>query len=255
MPSQTQNRKQQTTLEAIAELKAEIKTLRGELSRLEGSILKERLKAVEEALTQNRLLQYASQLQDELDEDIQSLPDSQCKNRSQCIQRFKAASAENLKILKEAKIKDALADLDAQIAKAEQISEKAKGTSCEACHRSLQKKLKREKRALQTIVLVEKSSESQTQGNLNISRLVEDVLEPIANSVRLKILVSTYEGKKSFAKLSQLTGLKGGHLLFHLKKLLDAGLVAQEDNKGDYVVTQRGVEVAKKIFVLQPPEA
>ena len=77
------------------------------------------------------------------------------------------------------------------------------------------------------------------------------MLEPLANSSRLKIFLSIYEGKKSFSKLSQISNLKGGHLIFHLKKLLDSGLIIQEDNKGDYVITQKGVDVIKKIFLFQ----
>ncbi len=48
--------------------------------------------------------------------------------------------------------------------------------------------------------------------------------------------------------------LKGGHLIFHLKKLLDSGLIAQEDNKGDYIITPNGVDAVKKILFLQTTE-
>jgi predicted transcriptional regulator len=132
----------------------------------------------------------------------------------------------------------------------EQVIQKAKGTNCEICHRDFQKKLRREKRAFQTITLVEKTPKKD-ETEININQLVEGVLEPLANSARLKILISTFEGKKSFSKIGQLTNLKGGHLLFHIKKLLDAGFIAQEDNKGDYIITEKGVEIAKKIFILQ----
>jgi predicted transcriptional regulator len=77
------------------------------------------------------------------------------------------------------------------------------------------------------------------------------MLEPLANAARLKILLSLCEGKKSFSKIAQLTNLRGGHLIFHLNKLSAAGLIAQEDNKGDYVITQRGIEAAKKVSLLQ----
>ncbi len=235
---------------ALQELKQEIKNLRIELNRLEDSVLKERIKSVEDALTQNRLLLYAGQLQDELDEDIQKIPDAKCKNHDHCLELFKKMATENLQIIKNLKIKEAINDLDTKIEKMEQVIQKAKGSPCEVCHKDFQKKLRREKRAFQTIVLVEKT-ENKDNKELNIDRLVEEVLEPLANSARLKILISTFEGRKSFSKIAQITGLKGGHLLFHIKKLLDAGLVVQENNKGDYIITQKGVGVVKKIFVLQ----
>jgi DNA-binding transcriptional ArsR family regulator len=247
----TQNH-QQPILDSLQELKNEIKTLRNDLNRLEGSILKERIKATEAALTENRILHYANQLEDELNEDLPLLTNPQCDKHNQCSQHFTTLTTENLSVIKTAKTKEALADLDTKIERVGEVIEKAKGTPCEICHQKLQKKLKRQKRALQTIVLVETTVDGQTSEELNISRLVDSVLEPLANHARLKILMSTYEGKKSFSKLSQITGLKGGHLIFHLKKLLDAGLLAQEDNKGDYVVTGRGLDVVKKIFILQP---
>jgi DNA-binding transcriptional ArsR family regulator len=236
--------------DALRELKLEIKNLRTELNRLEGSVLKERVKAVENALTQNRLLLYAGQLQDELDEDIQKIPNKECKNHDQCLEQFKKMATENLQIIKDQKVEEALNDFDTKIDKMEQVIQKAKGSTCEVCHKDFQKKLRSEKRAFQTIVLVEKT-DGEENAELNIERLVEGVLEPLANSARLKILISTFEGKKSFSKIAQITGLKGGHLLFHIKKLVDAGLIAQEDNKGDYLITHKGVEIAKKIFILQ----
>jgi DNA-binding transcriptional ArsR family regulator len=131
----------------------------------------------------------------------------------------------------------------------EQITHKAQGTNCECCHRDFQKRLRSEKRALQTIVLVEKPPEHGFEPD--VEQLVANVLEPLANPARLRILFATSAGKKGFSRLSQLTGLKGGHLIFHLRKLLDAGFIVQEDNKGDYLITQRGLDVAKKIVTLQ----
>ena len=54
--------------------------------------------------------------------------------------------------------------------------------------------------------------------------------------------------------MSQIMELKGGHLIFHMKKLLDSKLVAQEDNKGDYVITPKGVDAIRKIVSLQTTE-
>jgi len=141
--------------------------------------------------------------------------------------------------------------LDSKISKIEQTAEKTKGEPCEECHQNFQKKLKRQKRAFQTIVLVEKSADDQNSKQIDINRLVETVLEPLANSSRLKIFLSICEGKKSFSKLSQISSLKGGHLIFHLKKLLDSGLIIQEDNKGDYIITQKGSDIVKKIFLFK----
>jgi predicted transcriptional regulator len=49
-------------------------------------------------------------------------------------------------------------------------------------------------------------------------------------------------------------GAEGGHLIFHLKKLLDSKLIAQEDNKGDYIITPKGADAIRKILFLQTTE-
>ncbi len=241
----------QTMLNSLLELQSEVKTLRAELNRIEGSILKERVKAVEQALSQNRLMLYAKQMQDELGEDLEEIVNPQCQKRLRCIETFRAIATENLNLSQEANPENALADLDSKISKIAQTAEKTKGEPCEECHQNFQKKLKRQKRTFQTVVLVEKASDDQNNEQINIDRLVETVLEPLANSARLKIFLGIYEGKKSFSKLSQISNLKGGHLIFHLKKLLDSGLIIQEDNKGDYIITQKGIDVIKKIFLFK----
>ncbi len=250
---QNQQTDQETMTNILRELVQEISSLKAELGRIESVILKDRLSAVEEALSQNRLMHYADLLNEEANEDIDKLLSADCGKRSKCHEYFKEQLAENLLIAKSRGSKEALADLDARINQVGSQAEKAKGTQCEACQTKFQKKLKREKRAFQTIVLVEKP-DSRSQEVIDVPFTVENFLEPLANPVRLKILISLYEGKKNFSKLSQTMELKGGHLIFHLKKLLDSGLIAQEDNKGDYIITPNGVDAVKKILFLQTTE-
>jgi len=46
--------------------------------------------------------------------------------------------------------------------------------------------------------------------------------------------------------------MKAGHLAFHLRKFISAKLIAQEATKGDYIITQEGLEFIKKLESLQP---
>ena len=84
--------------------------------------------------------------------------------------------------------------------------------------------------------------------------IVNSLLEPLANYSWLKILFSVSEGKRSFSELSRIVDLKAGHLAFHLKKLIDANLMAQEASKGDYVITQRGLKLIRKVGALSTEE-
>ena len=255
MTKQNESTDQEVITNTLRELVQEVCSLKAELGRIESVILKDRLSAVEEALSQNRLMQYADLLNEEANEDIGKLLNADCEKRTKCHEYFKEQLTENLSIAKSRGSKEALADLDARINQIGSQVEKAKGTQCESCQAKFQKKLKREKRAFQTIVLVEKTNgDNHNQEVIDVPFIVENLLEPLANPVRLKILISLHEGKKNFSKLSQIMALKGGHLIFHLKKLLDSKLIAQEDNKGDYIITPNGVDAIRKILFLQTTE-
>ncbi len=239
----------QTITQALQQLTKEVNNLKTEITRIQDVILKERLAAVETALAQNRLTQYADLLNQEADEDLNHILNPTCQNKTKCHQYFKTHLTENINVAKTQGAQQALTQLDTTINKIGDHIEKAKGTPCENCQTNFQKKLKREKRALQTIVLVEKTDQ-QTQ-TIDVSSVVENFLEPLASPARLNILLSLSQGKKNFSKMAQILDLKGGHLIFHLKKLLDAQLIAQEDNKGDYLITPKGTDALRKIVALQ----
>lgn len=75
----------------------------------------------------------------------------------------------------------------------------------------------------------------------------DEILEPLANVKRLKILKSLLIKERTFSELMQLTGLQGGNLLFHLQKLLDAGIIIQRHERGDYMITEKGYKILKNI--------
>jgi len=73
-------------ISAIAELKMEIKGLRADMNRVEETVLKERLRAVEDTLSQNHLLVYAGQRSQSLNQDITLLLKEDCQNKDKCLE-------------------------------------------------------------------------------------------------------------------------------------------------------------------------
>jgi predicted transcriptional regulator len=54
----------------------------------------------------------------------------------------------------------------------------------------------------------------------------------------------------SFKDLGAVTGYDGGHLTYHLNKLVSAGLVSKE-NSGAYQITEKGMglmDVIRKMY-------
>ena len=80
--------------------------------------------------------------------------------------------------------------------------------------------------------------------------LVKDLLEPVANIQRFQILKALTVQTRTFSDISQLTGLRGGNLLFHIKKLTDSGMILQRHERGDYIITDKGFKTMSAISQL-----
>jgi DNA-binding transcriptional ArsR family regulator len=78
-----------------------------------------------------------------------------------------------------------------------------------------------------------------------------DLLAPLSNVTRLKILKNLGKGGKNFAQLERLMGIKGGHLQFHLNNLIQAGYVTQEKPQGRYLITMNGLKALRFSYELR----
>ncbi|MDL2271285.1 winged helix-turn-helix domain-containing protein [Methanobrevibacter sp. OttesenSCG-928-I08] len=81
--------------------------------------------------------------------------------------------------------------------------------------------------------------------------VVNEYLDPIANKQRLNILKSIAIEPKTFSKLSQITKLRGGNLLFHINKLQDANLIIQKHERGEYVLSKKGFKLIGLVSSLE----
>lgn len=73
-------------------------------------------------------------------------------------------------------------------------------------------------------------------------KLEVEVLNPVAHVARLKIMMSVFRGNCRFADFAECTSLSGGHLLYHVRKLVEHGFIVK-DSSGDYQLTLKGVRV------------
>lgn len=80
--------------------------------------------------------------------------------------------------------------------------------------------------------------------------VVKDLLEPLASIQRYQILKALAVQTRTFSDISQLTGLRGGNLLFHIRKLTESGMILQRHERGDYIITDRGYKTLTAISEL-----
>ena len=107
---------------------------------------------------------------------------------------------------------------------------------------------------MQSLGIYKKSEENrEVIAEISDDTVVKDLLEPVANIQRFQILKALTVQTRTFSDISQLTGLRGGNLLFHIKKLTDSGMILQRHERGDYIITDKGFKTMSAISQLHQP--
>lgn len=73
--------------------------------------------------------------------------------------------------------------------------------------------------------------------------IMREVLEPVSNKQRLQIMKMLSSQARPFSFISERSGLRGGNLLFHLQRLSEAGMIIQQHERGDYMLTEKGYKI------------
>jgi hypothetical protein len=88
----------------------------------------------------------------------------------------------------------------------------------------------------------EPKAEEVAQGEVETpASHVERILSPLAHEARIRLLQILYSGPKSSSELTELAGLKGGNLHYHLKELIYADYVREKDRR--YGLTRLGTQL------------
>jgi predicted transcriptional regulator len=82
-------------------------------------------------------------------------------------------------------------------------------------------------------------------------QVLATIIEPLSHPIRFSMIKALSRGSMSYTELSLLTGYKGGHLLFHVTRLIEAGLVGKDEPQGKYLITEKGIgliDLIRKIY-------
>jgi len=118
--------------------------------------------------------------------------------------------------------------------------------ACAICYRELIEMLKINKSLFDELqVLTEPSTQNEEKleiiSSIRPSELEENVLSPISHEARLQIMLSIFRGNGRFVDFIASTNLSGGHLLYHVNKLIKHGF-AQKYSSKDYRLTKKGIK-------------
>lgn len=243
-----ENRPENTITDETQEL-AEIKAIREKLSEMHSDIKKvmecsNRLR-LEAALESSRQ-EYSNALLNHLFEDIETGLErnmvKKCPEKKNCTSAFTALLQQNAGLIKQSKVEDTLISNNRK--KLDELKCGAPYTKCEQCFSEVSSLFIKQVNLMRSMRIYADNQEHKSDiSALKTSVIMSEILEPISNNQRLEILRAVAFETKSFSAFSELTGLRGGNLLFHLQKLTESGMILQQHERGDYMITEKGFKI------------
>jgi predicted transcriptional regulator len=231
--------------EEMEELRKELQSFRTET--------RHRLELIESEVTKQVSLNYNRAIIDYLQgatlDFIDSLKCARGEDEVRCKRTMKELQRQYLEMLKEGRINDSLGTLKQAIDKTLEKEAELKVGGASSCAECMKKEAEfleiNEGLLTQLTILQEPRSVVLNEKNgitsLDPVALETGVLDPVAHRARLQVMLSIFRGENRFADFTAATGLRGGHLLYHINKLLDSGLMQQYESK-DYVLTRKGLK-------------
>ena len=183
---------------------------------------------------------------EDVDEGLDAHMVKNCDMRETCRKKFGDVLTINAGLLRLDEVGEET--IDENRSELKRIRDRAPYKKCGTCLNEASRLFEKEVSLMQSLQIYRSAEDRRTSvGELPEEDFVSGVLDPLSNKARLQILKALYVETKTFSALSELTGLRGGNLLFHLQKLLDTGMILQKHEGGEYLITGKGFTVLNKI--------
>lgn len=227
----------------------EVKAIREKLSEMHSDIKKVmeftgrlRLEAALESSRQEYSNALLSHLFEDIDTGLERNMVKKCPEKQKCTSAFTAVLQQNAELIKKNRVDDA--SISENRKKLDELRCGAPYSKCEKCFSEVSNLLVRQVNLMRSMRIYANNQEQKPDiSALKTSAVMSEILEPVSNPQRLEILRAVAFETKSFSAFSELTGLRGGNLLFHLQKLTESGLMLQQHERGDYMITEKGFRI------------
>jgi len=227
------------TLAEIRELKIEITGLRAELKRFIERANQQHVDLVLTELKKNYSGLFTNQLVESAEADLSTHMAGDCRMRDECYGLFMDFLKNTAQHIKDGKVSDEIIQSYREQMKA--MQNRSPSDRCATCFSEVPRLFEKQVDLMQSLGIYTKSGNTREWiAEIPDDTVVKDLLEPVANVQRFQILKALAMQTRTFSDISQLTGLRGGNLLFHIKKLADTGMILQRHERGDYVITDKG---------------
>ncbi len=168
-----------------------------------------------------------------------------CAMHDSCFQVFLDFLTTTSKHIKDGEITDEI--VGSYKSQIEEMRKKGPFEKCDTCFSEVSRLFEKQIDLMRSLGMLHQRECSIPITEFPDEKIVSEIIEPVASTIRFQILQAVSAGTKTFSALSHLTKLRGGNLLFHIKKLQEAGMIIQRHERGDYVITEKGFRVLSSI--------
>jgi len=187
-----------------------------------------------------------SQAMEDVEEGLARNLVRRCDMREPCRATFATFLQKNASLLEQETVREEIILTNQN--ELDRLKATAPYDKCEKCFQEVSRLFGKQVRLMRSMRIYSTDSDKRREiDEIPEKEVVRGFVEPIANRQRLQMLKSLSLEPKTFSSLSKVTGLRGGNLLFHIQKLVDSGLVTQRHDRGDYMVTEKGMGVLTAI--------
>jgi hypothetical protein len=223
----------------IYDTRAKLEAIHQDIKRLMEKSNKEYLDLMFTNLKKDILNSISSYVMDDIKKGLEKSMVDSCNMRETCKERFTKFLENNAELIRQENIpKEIITNKKTEL---EEIRKSAPFDKCEICFSEVDSLFDKQINLISSLQIYDNNREDKPDiSSIPEEIMVKSVLEPISNKQRLQILKSMATETKTFTGLSELTGLRGGNLLFHIQKLLENDLILQRHERGDYMITEKG---------------
>ena len=216
---------------------AKLDALQRELDQLGESISEDRSNVLRQQVIADLRTLLGEYNREVLEAEMEKLvPASSCGNKSACLELVGCTINEARSAYERGD------DAAARACLTHLIETKIQANCCQDhfCSTRADHLVEETSRMIELSTKLSSSLASQTANADLPDQQVGDALAPLAHSARISILAALSQGSLAFMEMSHKVGLRTGHLQFHLKTLMNAGLVEKEGTRGHYRMTEKG---------------
>ncbi len=233
----------------IKELRSEISGLRSDLKRFIERANQQHIDTVLGDLKKNYADLFANHQVETAGNNLTAHMVRDCAMRDTCFVLFMEFLETTAQHIRDGTVTDEVIGSYRMQMKA--LRKKGPSDRCDTCFSEVYRLFEKQVDLMKSLGIYQSPEERDSPAmNLPDDVVVKDLLEPVASIQRFQIVKALSVQTRTFSDISQMTGLRGGNLLFHIKKLTDSGMILQRHERGDYIITDKGFKTITAISEL-----